>query len=446
MSKVARILKADNFLSLTGNLIFAFLGFASIFLLARTLDKSDFGEYVLYLSGMSLLEMIRLGLTSTPLVRHLAGATSTVERNHLIGASWFLSILVTITGVVILYTSLLLFPEPINRKGFGLFFTWYPLLSVIILPINMSLTVLQAGKKFGNILILRSLNMGMFFVFLLINYFWLQVDLLWIVVAHQAAYLIAGFFSVIKGWSCISTIRNATISQVRTQLKFGRFSLVTLIGSNLLKSSDTFIIGIMMASSDVAYYSIPIKLIEIVEIPIRSLASVAFPSMSKASRLNDLNEVRSIYYSYAGLLTILFIPLTIGLFFLAKPLVLLLGGPEYAGSYVIFWIFLIYAIILPLDRFSGITLDAINKPNLNMIKVLIMAACNIAGDIIVIYYWSSLPGVAACTILNAAAGVLVGSLLLRKELGTSVLKIIPYGWNYLKYITKPFLKRDSHAR
>jgi O-antigen/teichoic acid export membrane protein len=394
---------------------------------------------------MSLMEMIRSGITSTPLVRHLAGATNMDEQKRLIGASWFLSIMVSLCGMVLLYTALLFFSKPIHEKGFDLFFTWYPILSVIVLPLNTTLSVLQAHKKFGNILILRGMNMATFFVFLVINYFWLHVDLFLIVVAHQSSFFIAGCFSLIKGWASITTIRFTTRNQVRAQLKFGRFSLVTQIGSNLLKSSDTFIIGIMMAASDVAYYSIPIKLIEVIEIPIRSMVSVAFPSMSKASRQNDLTEVRSIFYSYTGLVTIFFIPLTIALFFLAKPLVLLLGGPEYASSYVIFWIFLIYALLLPLDRFSGITLDAINKPYLNMVKVLIMTTTNIVGDIIVIHLWSSLPGVAICTILNATAGVIVGNLLLRKELGTNVFKVFPYGWNYLRYLIMPFLKRGSHA-
>lgn len=438
-------MKTDNFLSLAGNFVFALFGFASIFLLARTLNKSDFGEYIIYLSGMSLFEMIRSGVTSTPLVRFLAGSTDHDEQNQLIGASWFLSIMVTIIGVVLIYSGFLLFSGPINSKGFGLFFKWYPILSVIILPLNTSLSVLQARKKFGNILMLRALNMSTFFLFLVINYFWLHLDLFWIVVAHQLSFLFAGIISIIKGWAALSTIRHITGAQVRSQLKFGRYSLVTLIGSNLLKSSDTFIIGIMMTSADVAYYSIPIKLIEIIEIPLRSFVSVAFPSMSRASRLNDQKEVRSIYYSYTGLVTWLFIPLTLGLFVFAKPLVLLLGGPEYAGSYVIFWIFLLYALLLPMDRFSGIALDAINKPNLNMVKVLIMATFNIVGDIIVIHYWSSLPGVAICTIMNAAAGVIVGNLLLRRELKTNVLQIFPYGWNYLKYMVKPFLKGVSNA-
>ncbi len=445
MSKVARIIKTDNFLSLAGNFIFAFFGFASIFILARTLNKPDFGEYVIYLSGMSLFEMVRSGITNTPLVRFLAGSTDPEEQKQLIGASWLLSIMVTIIGVSLIYTGYMLFSGPINQKGFGLFFKWYPILSLVILPLNTTLSILQARKKFGNIMILRGLNMSTFFIFLVVNYFWLKVDLFWIVVAHQASFLLAGILSIVKGWAALSSIRFSTRHQVTSQLKFGRFSLVTMIGSNLLKSSDTFIIGIMMTAADVAYYSIPIKLIEALEIPLRAIVSVAFPSMSKASRANDLKEVRSIFYSNAGLVTLLFIPLTVILFFLAKPLVLLLGGPAYAGSYVIFWIFLIYGLILPMDRFSGVALDAINKPRLNMLKVLVMVISNIVGDVIVIHYWSSLPGVAICSILNATAGVVVGNLLLRKELGTNVLQIFPYGLNYLRYMIRPFIKRGSHA-
>jgi O-antigen/teichoic acid export membrane protein len=446
MNKVTRILKTDNFLSLAGNFVFAFLGFASIFILARTLNKSDFGEYVIYLSGMSLFEMVRSGITNTPLVRFLSGSTNPEEQKQLIGASWMLSVAVTIIVVILIYAGFFLFSGPINNKGFGLFFKWYPILSIVILPLNTTLSILQARKKFGNILILRGLNMSTFFIFLVINYFWLHAELFWIVIAHQTSFLIAGLLSLIKGWASLSSIRFSSRQQVKSQLKFGRYSLVTLIGSNLLKSSDTFIIGIMMTAADVAYYSIPIKLIEALEIPLRAFVSVAFPSMSKASRAGNQKEVRSIFYSNTGLVTLLFIPLTIGLFILAKPLVLLLGGPEYAGSYVIFWIFLVYGLLLPMDRFSGVALDAINKPRLNMIKVLVMAAFNIVGDIIVIHFWSSLPGVAICTILNATAGVIVGNLLLRKELGTNVFHIFPYGFNYLRYIIKPFLNRGSHAR
>ena len=329
MNRIARILRAENSLSLIGNLVFALFGFGNIFILTRTFSKDDFGEWALYLSGMALFEMVRKGITSTPLVRYLAGSTSHDEEKRIIGSAWLVSVLVTLAGIVLLYGGLLLFPDPIEKKQFDLFFIWYPILSILILPLNTALSILQAQRKFAQILNLRTLNMGSFFVFLVINYFWLNWSMTWVVIAHLASHLLASFYSILRGWAQMATIRFANREGLREQLKFGRFSLVTLIGSNLLKSSDTFIIGIMMTGADVAFYSIPLKLIEVIEIPLRSLMQVAFPAMSKASRQGDPGLVRTIYYKYTGLATILFIPMSIVLFFLAKPLTLLLGGAEY---------------------------------------------------------------------------------------------------------------------
>jgi O-antigen/teichoic acid export membrane protein len=441
VSRILKIIRAENSLSLIGNLVFAFFGFANIFILARTLSKDDFGEWVIYLSGMALLEMIRKGITSTPLVRFLAGASSQDEQKTIVGSAWTLSVLVTIVGIIVLYTGLLLFPDPIKKKSFDLFFIWYPVLSILILPLNTALSVLQARRQFGKILNLRAVNMGTFFIFLVANYFWLHWSLTMIVLAHLASHLLASLYSMIKGWSGISTIFHTTRAALKEQLGFGKYSLVTLIGSNLLKSSDTIIIGIMMTGADVAYYSIPLKLIEIIEIPLRSMVQVAFPAMSKASRENKPDIVRTIFYKYTGLTTILFIPMAVVLFLAAKPLTILLGGAEYASSYVIFQIFVFYSLFLPMDRFSGVTLDAINRPALNTVKVLCMALVNIIGDILVIRFFNSLEGVAICTILNSIAGVIAGNLFLRKDLGTHMIRIFPAGMQYMKETATHFLKK-----
>ncbi len=432
-SKIAKLLKSDNSLSLIGNMVFAFFGFANVFILARTYPAEIFSEWVLYLAGMALFEMVRKGITGTPMVRFVAGAESQEERHQIIGAGWWLSIFVTIAIIVLLVPSYFLFDTHIDGKGFGLFFKWYPILAIVILPLNTGLSVLQADRKFGAILNLRFVNMSVFFLFLLINWIWLDLEIVTVVWCHIGAHLLASLYAMLKKWSGLQSIIHATRESLRTQFNFGKFSLGTLIGSNLLKSSDTFIIGIMMAGPQVAYYMIPLKLIEIVEIPMRSFVAVAFPKMSKASREGKVDQVRSIFYQYAGMVSWLFIPLVIGLFIFAKPLTLLLGGAEYVGSVVIFKVFLIYALFLPLDRFSGITLDAINRPKLNMVKVFFMATANIVGDIIVISLFDSLTAVAMVTIINVLTGVLVGNWFLKKEIQINALKVFPVGLRHLKH-------------
>ncbi len=436
-AKIRQLLQSDNSLSLIGNFVFAFFGFANVFILARTYSEAIFGEWLLYLAGMALFEMVRKGITSTPLVRFVAGSTDKSERSQLIGSGWILSIGLTVLIVLLLVPTYAIFGDQIDSKSFGLFFKWYPVLAVLILPLNTGLAVLQADRKFGAIINLRLVNMSFFFLFNVANWIWFKLPITTVVFAHLAAHLLASLYAMFRKWAGIRNIRFATKKSFKLQLNFGKFSLGTLLGSNLLKSSDSYIIGIMMTSPDVAYYGIPLKLIEVIEIPMRSFVAVAFPKMSKASRGGDVATVKSIYYKYAGLVTWLFIPMVVVLFFAAKPLTLLLGGEQYIDSYIIFQVFLIYALFLPVDRFSGVTLDAINRPKLNMIKVIGMASANIIGDILVITFFESLTAVACITILNVLTGVVLGNWFLRKQIGINALRVLPEGFKELKrFITQ----------
>jgi len=125
---------------------------------------------------------------------------------------------------------------------------------------------------------------------------------------------------------------------------------------------------------------------------------------------------------------------------MAKPLTLILGGPDYVESALIFKIFLIYALFLPLDRFSGITLDAINRPKLNMIKVIFMASANIIGDILAIHFFKSLEAVAMITIINVLTGVIVGNWFLRREIQINALQVFPAGLKHLRSFVNQILK------
>ena len=51
-------------------------------------------------------------------------------------------------------------------------------------------------------------------------------------------------------------------------MKFGKYSTASLIGSNLLRSSDTFILSLspIFGATGIAIYSIPMKFVELIEI------------------------------------------------------------------------------------------------------------------------------------------------------------------------------------
>jgi O-antigen/teichoic acid export membrane protein len=250
---------------------------------------------------------------------------------------------------------------------------------------------------------------------------------------------IPSFFAIWTGWSWIGSIRMACKKQMKELFSFGKYSMGTLMTSNLLRSSDTFIIGFMLTAKDVAAYSIPLKLIEILEIPLRSFLATAMPTMSKFKEEDKRKELRAAFYKYAGFMSILILPVSAGCILFADSLVILLGGHQYAESANILSILAVYTAFLPLDRFSGVTLDIIGKPFMNLVKVLLMLTVNIAGDLLAIHYAGTISAVAAVSIITFLSGLLFGNYILNWHLNHSVKVTLQTGIIQAGNLIKPIL-------
>jgi O-antigen/teichoic acid export membrane protein len=440
MKMLKKIIREDNFLSLTGNLVIAILGLGGFALLARSLSLDVFGEWVLFITGGSFVEMFRFGITNTGLIRFLSGADDD-SRTKLIGSNALIGIGATVLIGIILVFCYTLFNYSISNSGYNLFFKWYPLLAFLNLPWNNALVVLQADRKYGKILIIKSINSGLFFLVILINFFFIEMELNELVIALLIINGLTSLITIILGWDGTKLITKASSETNKTLLNFGKYTTFTLIGTNLLRSADTIIISLSpMGSAAVALYSIPLKITELQQIPLRSFVATAFPKMSKASVQGNAKEVKDLFYTYSGALTYLFVIMSLVTFIFADYLVLILSGEQYlkvdpiTGINVvdIVRVFSIYGLLLPIDRMTGIGLDSINKPNINAIKVFVMVAANLIGDFIAIFVFKSLILVAVASILFTLIGLWMGMYFLNKELTLSYKEIFSSGIKFYK--------------
>lgn len=414
---LSRLLKSNDILSLLNNIAMTFFGLLGFVLLARSLDQQQLGIWIIYITAVTMIEMIRSGLTRIAMIRFLSGA-STSERDAIIGTNWLISITLTAVIIVVIYSIRLFFREAIIHSDYAAFFTWYPLLAVFNLPYNTVLTLLQAGQNFSRILWLRTIESGAFVLYLLLNFFFMRTAIDNIIIVHLLITLFISVFCFYQGLDILTYIRKANRRSLNTLLHFGKYSLGTLIGSNLLKSTDTFVISAStaMGAPAVALYGVPLKLIEILEVPLRSFVATAFPRISQEAMSGDIHKVKKSFYAYAGFTTLLFIPIIIIVFFATDLMILLLAGKEYLASSLLLKIFCVYGLLLPIDRFSGVVLDALNFPKLNFYKVAIMALINLVGDGIAVFYFHSLIGVAVATIAMTFIGVLWGVYFLHRQL------------------------------
>lgn len=438
---LSKLVKEDNFLSLSGNLVIAVFGFTGFAILARSLDSADFAQWVLFISGGSLVEMLRYGITNNGLVRFLSGASDD-RKDKLIGSNVLISLIATLVLAAILVLINLSFQPFIQESSYALFFNYYPVLAIINLPLNNAIVVQQAKLNYQRILVIRLINSVLFFIFLLINFFIFNFGIVKIVIIYIGFNLITTLVCLVNSWDGFILIRKSNKATIKTLLNFGKYSTFTLIGTNLLRNADILIISISpFGSTAVALFSIPLKLTELQQIPLRSFVATAFPKMSKASLDGKISDVQNLFNIYSGALTYLFFFGSLVTFIFAKQFIILVSGYQYLDVstigidiVAIVRILSIYGLLLPIDRMTGIGLDSINKPKINALKVLIMLVTNIIGDFIAIYIFKSIELVAISTLIFTAVGIFIGSYYLNqnfKILPTEIIKSTNYFYKSL---------------
>jgi len=438
------LFKNKNTHSLLLQFISALLGFTSFIVLARSFDKNSFGHWVIYITAYGFIDVLRYGLTLQGTVRFLSGADET-EKRKICSANWIINVATGLLIALIVFIASLVFRKSIQSSDYHYFFIYYPLLVIASFGSFNAQAVLQATQRFDRMLFLRSFEAGSFLLFLIFNYLWFHFELKAIILVQIFIFACSSIFCSIKKWDGLWCIRFAEKSSILKILNFGKYSTGTLLGAHLLRSADTFILGLssVLGAPAVAVYSIPMKAIEFIEIPLRAFSLTSYPVLSKLSLENKMDEFRKQFYTYSGALSLLFVPIMILGFIFAKEIMIIIGGKEYESGAIIFRIFTIFGLLTPLDRFTGIALDSLNRPDLNFYKIIFMVTANVIGDLIAVFVFQNLVMVAWVTLAFLIIGAVSGLFFTKSTAKIEFSKILPYGYQFYRYYFKKYLHSNS---
>jgi len=388
------------------------VGMVSVSLLAHNLSEPDFGNWILFLITFTLANFFRAGFLQTSLVKLYAGAEINRKIN-VVGSTWFVAMLLT---SALGFLSLFIYYFFSKDTSAGMIAKWFGIIFFSTLPSSIALWVLQAEERFDQIFILQLIGQGTFFISIITLIVLHKANFQVVIYAYCWSAILTSLISVITGWAKIQSIPRKSRECIMKLVNFGKYSVFTSISSYLLRGSDTFIIKFMFVDpAIVAVYYLPQRLMEVIEIPLRSFIATALPAMSAALQRND-NFVIEI-----------------------------IGGSKFVHSDAanVFRIFMSFAILLPVDRFFGITLDLLNKPHLNLIKVMLMLIVNVVGDFVGIYLTHNLYGVALSSIFTFLAGIVYGYWVLKKNLKFKIHDIFKLGMVETKLVTVALISRLS---
>jgi len=421
-------LNNKHLLSLASNASMSLFGLILLGVLYRSLSFTELGKWVFFQSTVLLIDTFRSGFLSTAIIKFYSGASR--ERSlEVIGSAWFIGLIITIVMALLNIPALFLL-RFVNDQGFLLFLKWFGLTLIFTLPSYMASCKVQAEQRFDRLLYIRFVGQTLFIgsiLFLIAN----KANTLQnIIYANLATSLLTSLFTIVIGYSGISALRNRTKSGIKELFHFGKYSVGTSLFSNLFRTSDTLIINFMLGSAPLAIYNLGKKLMELIDIPMRSFVTTAMPALASAYNNNDNDKVVYTIKKYVGMLTIGLIPVCILSLFLADIPIGLLGGGKYVGTAAanVFRLFITFTLLFPADTFFALTIDVVHQPRINFIKVIVMLIVNIAGDFAGIYFLGNIYGVAITTVVPTLIGVLVGYYALRKYFIFSFMDIYKFGY------------------
>lgn len=404
----------------------AFFNVLSFALLVRMLSLNAFGEWVLFIATYNILDQIRTALLQSGIIKFYAGVDAVTGR-QVTGAAWYISLALTL-GYVGLSAVVYMTGYRWFNDTWHFFVGWLGMLTLFSLPFNFATWLLQAEHRFDKIIMVRIFQNGSFLLLLLVLYLLKQVTLPNVLYAYCASMALTSIYTLMRKWTRVRSLGFRTKQQAIELFRFGRLIVGSMVSSSLLNYSDNLVIRTMLNPAAVALYSIPQKFMEVIEIILRSFVATAQPTLSAAANRNNLAEVARAFCRYTGTITIIIIPIVIGLLLFTQPLIIILANKAYLGATDIVRIFLLSAVMYPIDRFIGVTLDMINQPLINFYKNFLKLVLNIVLDVLFVLLFADIRSVAVASTLNLVFAVVFGYYFLRRHIPVSLSNIWQYGW------------------
>ncbi len=434
-------LNNKHFLVLVGNGFISLVGLATSFILFHYLSPTTAGMWFLVQSFVALCEAARYGFLATATVKFYAG-TDPERGRTVLGSVWVLAIALTLIILLLNSAAWLYIPYTKNYEII-LCIKWIGITYLSSLPADVIFWKLQAEEKYGTMLWYRLLNscssIIAFIVLIALHKMTLENALLFNFLTNCLSSLV-GMALKMSGIRYIIYKSKECVSEL---FHYGKYTLGTTSFSVLLGNVDTWIINFMLGPASVAIYNLASRLMAFIDLPLRTFVTTGMSEMAIQYNRKNMHQLTYIFKKYAGMLTIAFIPAALGAYFLADFVTIVLGGHKYLDTEAneLYQIFMIIAILFPIDRFNGLALDILHYTKINFYKVVVMLIVKTICDFAFVALLGNIYGIAISHFLSTLAGVILGYIYLRKLIPYTIPGIIVSGYQEMKLFIGSFLKK-----
>lgn len=346
------------------------LGFIGFMLLVRIYNPEAFGVWVLLITLVAIVDMARSGFIQNGMIKFLINQSPENQAKIQMASLW-LNLFLTLSFMALLWAFAMPLETILNAPGLANILRIFTYILPILVIHTHNLVLMQAKYDFKAYFfagISKSLPL-----FLIIAYHYLYPEkelsltaLAWyqngtfLLATLMSCYQVRRYLDVRWGWHQVWNLQI---------FHFGKFVFGTNLISMLTNSLDKFLLGALLSPVQVALANTAGRVMNMIEIPVNSIASISYPKASETFDKKDLDEVGKIYEKTIGMMLSLTLPFLVVNLLFAEYIVLFIAGEDYLDAAPFLRVVAFLAVIRPYDRQSGVFLDAIGKPFFNMIMV-----------------------------------------------------------------------------
>ncbi|WP_232835003.1 oligosaccharide flippase family protein [Pleomorphovibrio marinus] len=346
-----------------------FLGFVGFMMLVRIFTPDEFGVWVLLITIVAIIEMARNGFLQNGMIKFMVNQDAK-EQARVQMASLWLNILLTAILMLLLWLGAPYLERWLNAPSLSQIIRIYVYILPVLVIHTHNLVLMQANYDFRAYFwagISKSLPL-----FLVILYYYLSpepLNLYSLAWYQNACFLLATVMSVYQVRKQVRFAFGKNGTWVERIFHFGKYVFGTNLVSMLTNSMDKFLLGALLSPIQVAMANTAGRVMNMVEIPVNSIASISYPKASEAFEKKDLEGIGKMYEKTLGMMLSLTVPFFILNIFFAELIIYFIAGNEYMDAAPFLRIVALIALIKPFDRQSGVFLDAIGRPAINMVMV-----------------------------------------------------------------------------
>lgn len=413
-------------------------GVVSFFVLVRHITPEENGIWSLYLTIITLVEVIKQGLLRNPLIKFMSmpdNDKDTVQSSIiLINAAFSLLVIMAIGVGGKLIAAFLKSPHLYEL------FVWSIIYILLLIPFNHCEVLLQANFKYQQIFWAYLFRQGLFMLGIvgLVFIFPQYLSLTSLVVVQTGCLFLSTALIFISSRSLLPKKIKFDLPLTRRILHFGKYVFGTNVFSNISRFADHFVTANAIANPElgkryVSYYNASARISNLVDMPSVAVADVLFPKNVQALEMEGIVKVKYYFERMVGSIISIVLPASIFIMLLPKFTLLVVAGRQYLEAANILRIIMIIAILRPFFYQFGATMDAIGKPQLNFWYNLLLMAINFTLTYLGLY-WIGRDGAAWALVVHHIISLAIVYQVLKKHVNIEMTNIARYAIGNYKYM------------